>query len=514
MTPTSTNPQPIVLVINLGTQEPRYEYAGEFLKVSEVTGNLADKLASDFLVPKERRGLYEFTKGLLNSEAYWNPEKFSFPITRPAIEHAAKAGKIEKLVVFATLPKRFNDWTPDDPRLNSSACAAGLLAKYLDADASLRGHFDGFDKDNSIHIEVLTGDSLHHYSESSRLVKGTGLKDLLPKDSRIFCAVSSGLPMMNSAIVRYLQNAYKGNCTFFQVEEPEEEIIRRGGFGPRTASAPETGILEDYVYDLVLNLLERLDFDAAYEATSHLPHDQDSAFGLRSILEIRLRDLADLWTVKIREYPDLAIQAPSNDEEMAVFRIRTFLRKADAAFRVRGLHLQGLTALADAHAFLSDLLGAAFAGNFELLTKDEVPWASSWGVKPSKNRTSRSKLVLDWAKKTETSEIGRRLKKLHSACRTLRNNMVHKLMPPDLKQIVEYARSKETDWREIEGGKFEPDDPSETEPIHAIIRVLNLWLDRVAEDLRINRFSNLVRFDRCNLELRQIIEQLQNQGDD
>jgi len=267
-------PDGVCLILNLGTQEPRLEVRGRFLRLGQEVPEPEAQAVDDFLQLRGRRGLWFAAQQIYGR---WTPEgdfcpRLSFPIALPAIQYAltdSGASRLDLLLLIATnVSNRPGTYEVRNASNDDTIFAARLLEKFIAASEW---------KARVSQIQIVeVVDRPHLYSAADRQIGQNEHFKGLGRFARIYVSQSPGLPMVNQAVLRHALRAARERVVPFQIEEPDDpEALLRGGLSERVAPVPTVDLLYDAAYEVLDELLNRYDYHGAIELVRRLPQRDD-----------------------------------------------------------------------------------------------------------------------------------------------------------------------------------------------------------------------------------------------
>jgi hypothetical protein len=267
-------PDGVCLILNLGTQEPRLEVNGRFLRLGQEVPEPEAQAVDDILQLGGRRGLWFAAQQVYRR---WTPERdfcqrLRFPIALPAIQYAladSGAVQLDLLLLIATnVSTRPGTYEVRNASNDDTIFAARLLEKFIAASEWMA-------RVSQIQI-VEVVDRPHLYSAADRQIGQNEHFRRLGRFARIYVSQSPGLPMVNQAVLRHALRAARERVVPFQIEEPDDpEALLRGGLSERVAPVPTVDLLYDAAYEVLDELLNRYDYHGAIELVRRLPQRDD-----------------------------------------------------------------------------------------------------------------------------------------------------------------------------------------------------------------------------------------------
>jgi hypothetical protein len=180
-------------------------------------------------------------------------ERCHYPILRTVLDQVGETQEIDLLVLVVT----------DQPSMTKP--------EYRDRDSVYTGQ---------VLQQLITrdfGDRVHeirlqrYYKAPSRAESYDFFGDLLPQVAprkrieRFHASLSGGIPALNASLQEQSLRIYRGNCSLYEVEAPDENSCRTGAERGTIRPVSISPFLRDVVISLVEQLIARYDYRGALE---------------------------------------------------------------------------------------------------------------------------------------------------------------------------------------------------------------------------------------------------------
>ena len=246
------------LILNLGVQEPRYQYRGRFVRIGGKSAN--DDALRDLGVDARNKGLRAATLEL-RIRYDQSPDllhRITYPIAASSLSYVRRE--------FGTLPARVvivatnfsAATTADDPTNDNTEFSAELLQIWLRARKNIPSDI------------VMLGNDPHLFQNADPQIRNAPEFKALDQWDRVYACLSPGLPIVNLAIFRYGMRYAGEKFVPFQIQEADQADLEEGKASGAGVKAPMAVISDDSNKDFVLRALERYDYPAALAAAKRI----------------------------------------------------------------------------------------------------------------------------------------------------------------------------------------------------------------------------------------------------